>query len=608
MRVQEPRAAARPHAPPRPARLAAALAALALAGCGTTLIDADGTSLVPPICACTAPAGGSPVCNADGSCDYVCQGDLLKCDGACIPCTAPANASVACVLGGCGFACNAPARLCPPAAPTASGTCQVEGDASCGPTCAACPGPSVGPGRGVCQPGAAPGDGTCTIACDAGTHACGSACYADGDPAHCGASCQACTAPPNASPLCAAGACAFACDPGWLRCGAGCCRATAVAAGGEFGCALLDDGRVRCWGANDRGQLGDGTTTFRTVPVDVQGLPPAPSRAVALAAGWAHACAAISPGGQVWCWGDNASAELGPGATAAFSATPVQIAGVSGVASPPGPSAPPPLAAGGGVAGSPAAPFGHTCAAATGGLLCWGANGAGQLGDGTTATRATPRAVPGLAAASAIAAGERHTCAVAGGVLLCWGANGSGQLGDGSTSSRTSPVPVATASLPPGAAPSFLATGRASSCAVAGTPAQLLCWGDNAEGQVTTAPPPPATQLTPVAADLGGGFSPGLAAAGRAHVCGLEPGTNTLKCFGANGRSQLSGAPTPTGKVDVTLGGAGGAASAVAAGGDHSCALLVDGSIQCWGANERGQTGTGQAGATVVTPTFVSGR
>lgn len=541
--------------PLAPIRLAALLAACALAasGCTSTLVDANGTDLVPTSCTCTAPAGASPVCLPAGGCDFVCQGDLLKCGGGCLSCSAPANASPACVQDACGFACNAPARLCP-AGSAGAASCQVENDLSCGATCAACAGPVTGPGRGICQPGPAIGAGTCAIACDAGNHACGGSCFADDDAAHCGPGCLACTAPPNASPLCAGGGCAFACNPGWMRCGDGCCRASAVAAGGEFGCAVVDDGRVRCWGANDRGQLGDGSTIFRPVPGDVVGLPASPARAVALATGWAHACAVVAPGGEVWCWGDNTTGELGPGATAPFSSRPVQVTGVSGVAVPPSPSAPPPIAAGGGTAGSPPAPFGHTCAIGSGGLACWGANGSGQLGDGTTTQSSLPRPVSGLASAS------------------------------------------------------FVAAGRAFSCAIsAGTP-QLLCWGDNGEGQVTTAPPPPATQLTPIAPALGGGFAPGVVATGRAHACGLEPGSTTLKCFGANGQSQLTGAPTATGKVDVTLTGAAGVANAIAAGGNHACALLGDGSVQCWGANDRGQTGTGLPAASVVTPTFVSGR
>ena len=530
-----------------------AVVALATTACTTTLVDANGTDLVPTSCSCTAPAGGSPVCNPGGGCDYVCQGDLLKCGGGCVTCVAPANASPACVQDACGFSCNAPARLCPAAA-AGSASCQVENDLSCGTGCETCAGPATGPGRGVCQPGPAFGAGSCTIACDAGNHACGGSCFADDDAAHCGPGCVTCAAPPDASPLCQDGACAFACNPGWMRCAEGCCRASAVAAGGEFGCAIVDDGRVRCWGANDRGQLGDGSTLFRPVPGDVVGLPAAPARAVALATGWAHACAVVAPGGQVWCWGDNTTGELGPEATGPFSPRPVLVTGMSTVATPASSSSPPPIAAGGGVTGSPPAPFGHTCAIGSGGLACWGANGSGQLGDGTTAQSSSPRPVSGLPSAA------------------------------------------------------FLAAGRASSCAVSGSPPQLFCWGDNGEGQVTTSPPPPATQLTPIAPALGGGFSPGLVAAGRAHVCGLEPGLATIKCFGANGQSQLTGAPTPTGKVDVTLTGAVGTASTIAAGGNHACALLTDGSVQCWGANDRGQTGTGLTGPTVTTPTFVSGR
>ena len=237
----------------------------------------------------------------------------------------PTRARPACRTPAASAATRRPASARPD--PAGAASCQVENDLSCGTDCAPCAGPATGPGRGICQPGPAVGAGTCAIACDAGNHACGGSCFADDDAAHCGPGCLACTAPPNASPLCEGGGCAFTCNPGWMRCGDGCCRASAVAAGGEFGCALVDDGRVRCWGANDRGQLGDGSTIFRPVPGDVVGLPSAPARAVALATGWAHACAVVAPGGQVWCWGDNTTGELGPGATGPFSSRPVLVTG-----------------------------------------------------------------------------------------------------------------------------------------------------------------------------------------------------------------------------------------------------------------------------------------
>jgi hypothetical protein len=581
----------------------------ATAGCGKTLVDENGKNLIPSVCSCTAPTGGSPVCNPDGSCDYVCTDTLLlKCGGECIACSAPANAIPACVQGACGFACNSSTRLCPAAPPSGQATCQLETDASCGPSCAACPGPPAG-GRGVCNPGPAVGAGTCAVSCDAGFHVCGTAgtsCFADDDAAHCGAACLDCSAsaPANASPLCTGGACAFTCNPGWMRCGGGCCRAGAVAAGGEFSCAILGDGRVRCWGANDRGQLGDGTTTFSPVPVDVKGLP-ASSPAVAVATGWAHACAVVSPGGQVWCWGDNTTGELGPAASGAFSRDPVQVTGVAGVAAPASGAAPSPLAAGGGAAGSPPAPFGHTCAVASGTLLCWGANGSGQLGRGTTsAFIATPGAPTVLGAVTAVAAGEAHTCAVSGGGVSCFGANGSGQIGDGSTTTRSSPVQA----LAPASAASFAAAGRAHSCAVAGPAAHLACWGDNGSGQVNAGSVSTAPQLTPLAVSLGGGFAPSQAAAGGAFTCGVESGPAfppNVKCFGANDRSQLATTASGPNKVDVSL---PAAVQAIAAGGSHGCALLGDGGILCWGANDRGQTGTGLPTTAVAAPTFVSGR
>jgi len=195
-----------------------------------------------------------------------------------------------------------------------------------------------------------------------------------------------------------------------------------IAAGCFHTCALLTSGGVECWGYNSNGQLGDGTATDHNTPTAVSGLS---SGVIALALGDSHSCALLSTGGVV-CWGYNSNGQLGDG-TATDHNTPTAVSGVSnGVIA---------LAAGGS----------RSCALlSTGGVVCWGYNGDGQLGDGTDTQRNTPTAVSGISSGViALAAGRCHTCALytAGGIQ-CWGCNNAGQLGDGTTTVRTTPTAV----------------------------------------------------------------------------------------------------------------------------------------------------------------------
>jgi len=418
---------------------------------------------------------------------------------------------------------------------------------------------------------------------------CGGACTAE-DAAHCGSSCADCTgevlSDPNAIPACQAHACGMACQPGFLRSGGTCQRATAVTAGFAHSCALLADGAVACWGANEHGQLGDGSTADRATPV----LALLPGPASAVAAGYVHTCAAV--GGLAYCWGDNTVGELGD-LSRADPTRPGQVPGISGVTA---------LAAGGGEnAGAPTTYYGHTCALSGGAVWCWGADESGQLGDGVLqTTRPAPAPVPGLGTgATAVAAGDRHTCAVVSGAILCWGADAAGQLGDGGSQPSATPQQA----IASGA--TAVAAGAAHSCAVTGAAgAQLLsCWGDNGSGQVALGADTPAVQPTALALDLGA-LHPTGAAAGSADTCAFAQGAPGPLCFGSNASSELGLPATPRGENTLSL----VAVQGLAAGFQHECALIGEGGVRCWGANDRGQVGDGAAGNVVVAPVDVSGR
>jgi alpha-tubulin suppressor-like RCC1 family protein len=297
-----------------------------------------------------------------------------------------------------------------------------------------------------------------------------------------------------------------------------------VAAGSQHSCALLATGSVRCWGANFSGQLGNGTTTRSLVPVFVSGL----ARAVAVVAGASHTCALLSEG-AVRCWGSGQFGQLGDGTSSPGGITrptPVAVLGlINAVAI---------------VAGA-----NYTCALRVDGTArCWGDNGAGGLGDGSTEQQTIPTPVVGLTGAVALTAavGGGHTCALlADGSARCWGQNGDGQLGDGTTTDR--PLPGAVAGVTGAVG---ISAGTSHTCALVAS-GGARCWGNNGSGQLgdgTTTDRLTATVVTARVVNLVQSFG-GTAKVtlGQGHSCTLQA-TGAVACWGSNGQGQLGDGTT----------------------------------------------------------------
>ncbi len=361
-----------------------------------------------------------------------------------------------------------------------------------------------------------------------------------------------------------------------------------VSAGGDHTCGITYVGEAYCWGANDHGQLGDGTTTARTSPVRVSGA----AGFVAVMAGGSHTCA-LAADGQAYCWGLNNHGQVGDGTTTDRSA-PVPVSPGLQFANYGLPGIPVGLSAG----------ENHTCGVAllsdgSGAVYCWGANASGQLDDGTTTDRWSP--VLAARGIDVVSAGGQHTCGVdlwTAGAGYCWGSNTSGQLGDGTNLSRTGAVDIQGISCgralftPPGCpagadlAIKEVAAGGGHTCAEAGN--TWFCWGANSYGQVgdgttTDRPSPvPMTALPFLTED--GTMSPG----GR-HTCGLT--ANGAYCWGDNSAGQLGDGTTTLRTVPVLVVG-GLSFLSLSSGGGHTCGVTAGGAY-CWGANGNGQLGNG---------------
>lgn len=351
--------------------------------------------------------------------------------------------------------------------------------------------------------------------------------------------------------------------------------AVAVTAGKYHTCALLETGGVQCWGYNMYGQLGNDSQVDRPLPQDVMWLS---SNIQAITAGENHTCA-LSNAGEVLCWGNNYEGQLGIGTTE-MQLVPVYTLGLE--------------------AGNVAIQAGmrYTCAiTASGGAKCWGENWAGQLGDGGQLGQLLPVNVSGLpAAVTNLGAGDSHTCAVlATDGLMCWGSNSYGQIGNGENAMRLQPVDVV--GMTNGIR--SIVSGGLHSCALTETGA-VKCWGNNKYGQLGNNTTIDST--TPV--DVWGLDHDVVAiTAGGFHTCAAYH--DEVRCWGYNAYGQLGDGSRVTRLTPETVSGIANPVSVLAAGSNHTCAILRDAQIlKCWGQNKNGQLGIGSkidtAGAVLV--------
>jgi alpha-tubulin suppressor-like RCC1 family protein len=341
-------------------------------------------------------------------------------------------------------------------------------------------------------------------------------------------------------------------------------RAVSISSGERHTCAVLNTGRVMCWGNNEHGQLGDGTMVNRSIPVEVLDI----VDATVVAAGFAHTCA-LNGAGAVKCWGYNKNGELGDGKTV-DSSVPMPVSSLSS-----------------GVVAI-ASKEDHACAVTSAGAVkCWGYNEYGQLGDGSRTSRSVPVAVPTVRPGIvAVAVGWGHTCALSsGGAVECWGNNEYGQLGYGEEASlRLTPVDVL------GLLNGTLAIGAAGGQTCALSPGGgARCWGNNKYGQLGDGTGEP--RFSPVAVD---GLGQGVAAVavGWNHTCAVM-GNGELKCWGWNYYGQIGDETRVSKSRPVNVRRLMENAVAAAPGWASTCAITASGGVKCWGRNDSGQLGDG---------------
>ena len=379
-----------------------------------------------------------------------------------------------------------------------------------------------------------------------------------------------------------------------------------MSAGGYHTCAILDNGDMKCWGYDSNGQLGDGGSNTNTDAPSSTAIDLGTGRtAVAVSGATYHTCAVLD-NGDVKCWGRDNHGQLGDGGsntnTDAPSSTAIDLDLGTGRA-----------------AVAVHAGFSHTCAILDNGdMKCWGRDNYGQLGNGagvvdTNAPSYTPIDLGTGRTAVAASVGEYHTCAILdNGDMKCWGSNSNGQLGNGGAGSVTAvqSPPSTPIDLGTGRTAVALSVGDKHTCAILDN-GDMKCWGHDSNGQLGDGGTNTGTNApSSTAIDLGTGRTAVAITGGGFHTCAILD-NGDVKCWGYDNFGQLGDGGTNTdidtpSSTPIDL-GTGRTAVAISAGQYHTCATLDNGDMKCWGYDWAGQLGDGGSNTNQGSPAPILG-
>jgi len=335
------------------------------------------------------------------------------------------------------------------------------------------------------------------------------------------------------------------------------------------------------------------TYAFRVAAVNSVGASVWSGQESTLDVGTYFSCAVMSDG-TVQCWGGNSWGQLGDG-QGTNSPVPVPVSGITGTDAV--------AASASTTAISVSAGYGHACALmADGTVKCWGLNNNGQLGDNSTLNSSVPVTVSGITGATpastavSVSAGGYHSCAVmADGKVKCWGYNVLGGLGDGTGAG--SPIPVFVSGINGSSESSTavsVSAGVFHTCAVIAD-GTVQCWGSNPQGQLGDETTIDSLIPRPVSGIDGQSASEtAVSVSADSSVSCAVMADGTVQCWGNASYGQLGNNSNLNSSIPVRVWlGVAVAAVDVSIGGSHACAEMSDHSVRCWGSGNHGQLGLG---------------